>query len=203
MSTELQSWRGAFFTSLQRLWRVTVWISLDVRSLYTAINLMQHLNRCQDGSFTLPQPCGGYDHNDTVIWQHPFLSYPGFCCLWQQDCFYSQRPQLVRLPLIVLLLGATLSQTPPLLLYASPLCWLSEPLFLSENLYEATERNETRGRQREGRRGTQRQSGRVKLWFFWSCDRCCQCVSALHTLPAKTRALLICSHIFKKKWILS
>lgn len=101
----------------------------------------------------------------------------------------------------------TLSPTPPLLLYASLLCWFSELLFLSENLYEATERKETRKRDGEGAGGrerggrhTERQSGAGEE----NCDSseavidassmCLRC-----TLPAKRRALLICSHISIKK----
>lgn len=58
----------------------------------------------------------------------------------------------------------SLPPPPPLFLlplpFASLLCWFSGLLFLSENLYEATARKETRERDREGKRGTQR--GRVE-----------------------------------------
>lgn len=98
----------------------------------------------------------------------------------------------------------TLSPTPPLLLlllllhFASLLCWFSELLFLSENLYKATARKETRERDREGKRGTQR--GRVERAGEENCDSSeavidatCACLQC--TLQANRRALLICSHI--------
>lgn len=42
--------------------------------------------------------------------------------------------------------------------------------------YTRLQREKRREREREGRRGSQRQSGRGKLWFFWSRDRCFWCV---------------------------
>lgn len=91
----------------------------------------------------------------------------------------------------------SLSQPPT---HASLLCWFSELLFLSENLYEATERNETREREREGESGTQRDRAErerktVIPLKLWSMLPACVCSARCQ----QRRALLICSHISIKK----
>lgn len=100
----------------------------------------------------------------------------------------------------------TLSPTlPPLLLYASLLCWFSELLFLSENLYEATERKETRERDREGKRGTQRdrverERKTVTLLKLWSMLPACVCIARCQ----QKGGLYWFAPIFQsKKWVLN
>ena len=78
-------------------------------------------------------------------------------------------------------LSPTLPTPPPPQLPPPPLlCWFSELLFLSENLYEATEGKETRERDREGKRGTQRdrverERKTVILQKLWSMLPACVC----------------------------
>lgn len=132
------------------------------------------------------------------------------CCLWQWEGFYSQRPQLVRLPFIVLLLGCGAERKhchqhhhpPPL----PPLCLcsllvLKAIIFIWKPIRGNKEKREWES-DGEGRVGTQRdrvEQGRktVILLKLWSMLPACVC-----TLPAKMRALLICSHI-SKKWVLN
>lgn len=94
----------------------------------------------------------------------------------------------------------TLSPPPPLFLlllllcFASLLCWFSELLFLSENLYKATAWKETRERDWEGKSSTQRQSGAGEENCDSSeavIDATCACLQC--TLQANRRALLIVS----------
>lgn len=46
-------------------------------------------------------------------------------------------------------------------------------------------------------------SGRGKLWFFWSCDRCYQCVSAMHVASKKGGLYWFAPVFQSKKWVLN
>lgn len=81
-----------------------------------------------------------------------------------------------------------------LLRYASLLCWFSKLLFLSENLYNATARKETRKRLRGEKQHAERQSGAGEENCDSSeavIDATCACLQ--RTLQTNRRALLIVS----------
>lgn len=100
-------------------------------------------------------------------------------------------------------LSPTPSTPPPLpflSFYPSLLCWFWELLFLSEDVNDVTEGKETREIEGEAHRETER-SGRGKLWFFWSWDRCYQHVSALHTASKKGGLYWFAPIFQSKKWV--
>lgn len=158
-------------------------------------------------SFTLPLPWGGCNHDDTVIGLYPFsftqakLLFMAIRRLQFPEATVSQAASYCTTPGLWCR-AQTLSPTPPppllflvfpLLHFASLLCWFSELLFLSEKLYEATARKETRERDREGERGKQRASEE-------NCDSSeavidATCVRLPCTLQTNRKTLLICSHI--------
>lgn len=143
-------------------------------------------------SFTLPQPWGGCNHDDTVIGLYPFsftqakLLFMAIRKLQFPEATVSQAASYCTTPGLWCR-AQTLSPPPPpplllflLLHFASPLCWFSELLFLSENLCEATARKETRERDREGERGKQRANEErerktVILLKLWSMIPACVC----------------------------
>lgn len=107
----------------------------------------------------------------------------------------------------------TLSPTPPppppllllLLLYASLLV-LRAIIFIWKPIRgngekKRQEKEMERGGEGEAHRETECSRG-GKLWFFWSCDRCYQHVSALH-IASKEGSIDLLPYFNQKKWVLN
>lgn len=157
-------------------------------------------------SFTLPQPCGGCNHDDNVIWLHPFsftrakLLFMAIRRLLFPEATVSQTRSYCFIAGL-LCRAQTLSPTPtptappPLFSVGSQSYYFYLKTYTRLQRETRQERGNERGR--ETRSETER-SGRGKLWFFWSRDRCHQHVSALHVASEEEGAIDLIPHFNQK-----
>ena len=99
--------------------------------------------------------------------------------------------------------------TPPTLLLLLLFSVGSQSYYFYLKTYTRLQREKRREKEiergREARRETE-WSGRGKLWFFWSSDRCYQRVSAMHVASEKRGGSIDLLPYFnqkKKKWVLN